>query len=449
MIRSIVGLWLLLCFYSTSNGQSNAIKSFSVGDTVYHYTLQNFYKQPKKKLDLFELRGKLVILDFWNVNCKACIGSIPKMDSLQKKFGDKIQILLITYNTSKQIDNLFSKIKIKKPDLPIITDSVLYSKYFPHEGDPLHVWIKPDGVIEHMTAAYNSTEELFKKALNGNSSSAIADRSYLKNFERSKPFILQEPVLTSSLDSYSLLLSGLHLYDNIGGQGLSIKRDSITGMPIKIQAVNLTIYSLFNIAFASDLLPFDPGTHSLYVNNRIIDETGESLLAANNKTEIDLWRAKNVFSYESLVRSGSTHGIYKIMQQDLNRYLDFEGIIEKKKIRCLVLVRTSKIDKVKTKHESIAGFEAFDNGYTIYNQPLSTLIRQLIYSLQYHPLPVVDGTAYKGSIDINLHSDLSDLASLRKELCSYDLDIVEEVREINVLVIRKKKLLAPQAKQRL
>jgi thiol-disulfide isomerase/thioredoxin len=449
MIKSIFGLLLILCLYLTGKAQQNLIKPYSVGDTILNYTVQNFYKEPARKIDLFDLRGKLVILDFWSVNCKACIASMPKMDSLQKKFGDKIQILLITYNNGKEIDNLFTKIKIKKPDLPIITDTILYSKYFPHEGDPLHVWIRPDGVIEHMTEAYNATEELVKNVLDGNSSPAIADRTFLKNFDRNKPFILQESVLSSSLESYSLLFNGLHLFKNIRGQRLSIIRDSILRKPIMIQAVNKTIYSLYNIAFAPDLFPFDPGSNSLYVNNRIIDETGESLLTANNKNEIDLWRAKNVFSYESRVKPSSGQIIYKIMQQDLNRYLDYVGTIEKRKVRCLVLVRTSDQDKIKTKGKETQGFESYDNGYLISNQPFSTLVRSLIYSLQNESMPIVDGTGYTGNIDIRFQSDLSNLSFLRKELRSFDLDLVEEVCEINMLIIRNKLARNPEVKQRL
>lgn len=42
-----------------------------------------------------ELKGKIVIVDFWASWCLPCAESFPVMDELQKKFGDRLVVLAV------------------------------------------------------------------------------------------------------------------------------------------------------------------------------------------------------------------------------------------------------------------------------------------------------------------------------------------------------------------
>lgn len=42
---------------------------------------------------LGELRGKVVILDFWATYCKPCLEEIPHLNELKAKYGDDLQII--------------------------------------------------------------------------------------------------------------------------------------------------------------------------------------------------------------------------------------------------------------------------------------------------------------------------------------------------------------------
>lgn len=150
------------------SAQKNARAGLQIGDTLPDLPFQEFLDISVPQMQLTDLKGKLVILDFWNVKCLACLQSMPKMASLQKRFGERIQIILITQNTRTEVETLFSRIKIQKPSLPfVIADTNYYKKLFPHVGDPLHVWINNKGVISAITDGHNATVSHIQSMLDG------------------------------------------------------------------------------------------------------------------------------------------------------------------------------------------------------------------------------------------------------------------------------------------
>ena len=57
--------------------------------------LGNVLNYHRSKLSLGDFAGKYIILDFWNQGCVPCIAAFPEIDSLQKHFKDKLQIILV------------------------------------------------------------------------------------------------------------------------------------------------------------------------------------------------------------------------------------------------------------------------------------------------------------------------------------------------------------------
>jgi hypothetical protein len=129
------------------------------------------------------------------------------------------------------------------------------------------------------------------------------------------------------------------------------------------------------------------------------------------------------------------------MREDLNRYFNIEAKIERRKRECLLLVRTSTKDKIKTAGEKPV-YQQHDTGYTLKNHPVSWLIYAIAGSQFVRPFnfpyPIVDNTNYTANIDIDLHVNMKNIPALRKELNKYDLDLVKGEKELDVLVIREK-----------
>src|SRR6267154_1771510 len=73
-----------------------AVRPLTIGDSVPGIRLGTIinYANPAAKLSSF--KGRLVLLDFMNTYCSNCIAALPAFDSLQRKYGDKLQIFMVT-----------------------------------------------------------------------------------------------------------------------------------------------------------------------------------------------------------------------------------------------------------------------------------------------------------------------------------------------------------------
>jgi len=126
------------------------------------------------------------------------------------------------------------------------------------------------------------------------------------------------------------------------------------------------------------------------------------------------------------------------------RYFDVKAKIEKRKIKCLSLIKISDHSKKKSynnKYDRAEHLLVDSLLYTSYHS-----MKEFVESLKYIFLgkhskyPLVDETGYIGDIDIRIKSSVLDeeftFPSLRTELNEYGLDIVEKKKKLDVLVIK-------------
>lgn len=440
MMRLIFSFFACLLYMAALTQQPNVLP-IGINDTVRNIPFSKFLNEKDSHISIESLKGKLVILDFWNVGCAGCIAGMPKMDSLQKAFGNQIQIVYVTKNTKEQVERLFSKIRIRMPDLPIVVeDSMYYDKLFPHEGDPMHVWIGQEGVVKAITWGYNTTATsiasyLRKGAIN------LATRAELEGFSYASKLIDESSGrLSKNLAYHSILMKGL--YEKTRISNMVILKDSMSQLPTGFKALNKSILSLFSFAFSKDIFGIELNMANLVNNNRIILEMDkpEDMYMPAQPEKIDEWKKNNILSYEVMLPPEKAKNLYPIIQADLNRMLDYSAIIEKRKVVCLVLKVKKGADRIKTNHPSGESYVQNGRGvFSVRNMPISkSLYPALIYSNQAASLPIIDQTNYTGNIDLEIHSKLNNLAALKRELERYNLSLVEEVCEIEMLVIRKR-----------
>ena len=126
---------------------SQEIKPLLIGETVPVIKINTNFNTTALPSNTAIDKG-LVILDFMATNCSSCIKLLPHLDSIQKNYGNKIRIFLVTEQKKEKVKKfLQAHPEIK---LPVIGEDTLLSKYFPHTFISHEVWIM-DGVVKAIT----------------------------------------------------------------------------------------------------------------------------------------------------------------------------------------------------------------------------------------------------------------------------------------------------------
>lgn len=392
-----------------------------------------------RKISMNALKGKAVILDFWNIWCTSCLKGFSQLELLQQEFNQDLQIIKITRNSKEEAAKIMKRYGGEHSTVVSVTGDTVFNRLFPHLGDPLHVWIDKNGIIQYITNGYNASSNNIKSFLRGEQlpfgrRSDLGDRYPQKNMIEHAGTVLAPAVL-----SYSILLRGYHEYSSESGEMEGKKKEWPT-----LQIWNATLLDLYRTAYFQKIYnwkqpPFFEG------NNRIQLEVAsrQDFFRPSDSATIDLWQERNIYSYELWAPHGKEQKQFDIMQQDLNRNLDYDAVIERRNTKCLQLVRINpELSKGVTKRKNEKPDLPHENiSFSIKNGYIDSLVQQLAYLNQHLSIPLINATGIENPISITLYSPLDDLLSLRRELRHHGLDLVDGEREINMLIIRDKRLL--------
>lgn len=401
---------------------------------------------------LSSYKGKILLLDFWGVNCLDCIASMPKMLDFQQRYKDNFKIIIVTQNTEEQIEKLWKKLELL-PDavkwisagkqLSFVTNDSVLQRVFPYKGLPTHVWIGKGS--EYVAMAYSTS------ATEGNIQKMLKDHpvswDYVSGIELNADTLLDNPFLwlnnhnyqNKSIPYFSFI--GPRIEFGEGGYGpVKVIYDSATGKKQGISCMNKTIVELYKEAYR-DKLSFKP----FIPNNRIVLEVKDQskYFAPRYDSTYYSWASQNLFCYALKCPIKSVDSIYPFMRKDLDRFFNIVSKVEKRSIKCWVFKQINTemnfiSKKGKAKYEREKGRLIIRN----------SSIRNLAYAIEdlvrekYPDMPVINVTNYIGNIDIDLpwSDDLKTLSisEFRKEMQKFGLDVVEEYFPIDMLVIREK-----------
>lgn len=420
-----------------SNQQTVFSQELKIGQQVPYCNIANVFNHKTNQINLKDYRGKLVILDFWGFYCTACLKTFAKIDSIQKQYNNQIQIILVNKDEKEKTKEFFLKRKrLKIPDnIPLITNDSLLNNIFPHQGVPFYVWIDSSGRICYQTDEYVTSANV-SEYLNGKTSlfSKTSAQNYLSSlFDKDlESYIKYSTYISRGIDSVNIHID--YMNDNI---------------PYDCHSIQDLYQFAYNKSDNDAFYKFrEPGRTILEVQ----DPMKYKYIAGTNYDE---WRGKYGYYYHAMLPERIKKNKYKIMQEDLCRYFGLNVKIENRKVKCLELIRTSTKDKLKSK-----GGQPYETNFLIDlrskdNDPESSPVR-FIRNKPFHGLvdvirgygywqfymKVVDSTGYSGKIDFEIkENNLQNVtvASLRKELSRYDLDLVEKYIPMDVLIISEKK----------
>lgn len=88
-----------------------------IGGTAPDFTI----KDPDRTLALRELRGKVVVLNFWAAHCGPCIEEMPSLVQLQERMRDKVTVVGVSVDTS--IDDYHTFLREHNIDFLTVLDA--------------------------------------------------------------------------------------------------------------------------------------------------------------------------------------------------------------------------------------------------------------------------------------------------------------------------------------
>jgi thiol-disulfide isomerase/thioredoxin len=420
LLITLTGFVLVPVFSFSQN------KTLSVGDKVPNAIWKTIPRKPG---------AKLVILDFWNTYCYACIVSFPKLEALQKRFEKDLCIVLVNSSENETIirqrfENINkNRQKEKWLGVPAVLAAMNGNKslqeLFPHSTVPHQVWINANGEVLAITRGGSATATNIKSAISGKKVDLDAKDDELVSDLNANGLMEPRSALLGVMN-----YSAFSVYNPVTGYS-SLRRniDSVAGT-YRLSLRGQSALTLFQLAFQQ---------------KRIILETSnkEVLIKPAEKEARKEWERKHCFSYEQQGMLKDENQWRHIMKQDLSRFvgglLEIEATVEKRKFNSLVLVQTKqgllKTSSSKTWHTKSNG----SNSWT--NYPFPDIVKFHLDDFEDMSTgrPFLDETGFTGKVDLRIDGDLKDLANVRKALSQYGLDIIEAERMIDVLVIKDKK----------
>ncbi|MCS4229122.1 TlpA disulfide reductase family protein [Sphingobacterium sp. BIGb0165] len=181
-----------------------------IPDAVWNQSLElNYFNGKKRTIKFSDLKGKLILLDFWSTGCPSCIEGIPKMEWIQQRFLDNIQVIMVNSkrnkDTAKRIKTRFEKFKADfnfTPSLPTVLDDTIFTALFAHNTLPALAVVDTNGVFIAMTSSHSLTDKNIQALLDGNA--VLKSEGNYKNLTRSAA----EPLLDTV---------GMHYISAFGG----------------------------------------------------------------------------------------------------------------------------------------------------------------------------------------------------------------------------------------
>jgi thiol-disulfide isomerase/thioredoxin len=125
--------------------------SVEVGQKAPQFNLQDLTGHD---VSLDQYKGKIVILDFWQISCPPCRISMPMLDKMQEEYSGKLSILAINLQEPKDMvrdyilkQNLHSKVLLDQ-------DGSVGSRYGTY-AIPMQFLIDQNGIVRYIMTGFD------------------------------------------------------------------------------------------------------------------------------------------------------------------------------------------------------------------------------------------------------------------------------------------------------
>jgi len=414
-----------LCLYLKANAQDDGIiKPLKVGDHMPNLKLNYFLSLSNKTIDTTTIKGKLIILDFWNTWCTSCIAYMPLIDSLQQEFKAKVQFIAVTNQTRNEVSEFLvrkNEEKMWKFRVPEITDDTTFSKYFIHRGVPYFVWIDAVGEVSAFTSGYRINERNIKSFLE---SRHIENAQAGTDIDPQKPLYTLPSLPKTNLTYYSVLFQGelehvasfyIHSHDSLS---------------IRLAFTNKPLSDIFHRLGAMAIPGFN------YKQLLLDVKQPSKLFMPESIVDADEWVLDNLYSLDIIIPRSESAKLTSEFNSILNKYTPYIAKVKKRKIKVLKLVRTPNYNRQKRKEGEFLN-QLNGISRTARNIPIRVFTGWINSEVKDIPM-VIDDTGIKGAIDLQLPQGPITVPLLNEGLGKQFLKLIPATEDVTTLIITDK-----------
>ncbi|WP_300600955.1 TlpA disulfide reductase family protein [Niabella sp.] len=411
----LVSVGAILCLYAAA--QESTIKPLNVGDIVPDIAFINLYNYPTKTARLSDFKGKLVILDFWATWCGSCVRAFPKIQELQKRFKDSLQIIMINADTSESAEKVASFLDIRKKlthfklTLPYAVKNPFLNDRFPFKVIPQYVWINSSAEVVAITAADELTKENIERTLRAKTV-ALKEKNDGLLFNPDAPFLVNGNGSSNIGFIYRSVFTPFE--ENLGG--IITNKTNSEGLISRYTVINYPLKTFFQLAY--------PEIAPIPLNRLIVEDPLDQ----------DLLDQKYCYELNTLPIPNAE--VRFLLKEDLYRAFGIKLKIEKHAFNTYTLTTNNNLKKSATKGGPAFEDSEDEKSESIFkNRPLSRLGNYLSRILK---KPVtINNTAPLPNMDIIFPIGFSNwsLPEIRSFLSKKGLDLVERQQLLDAAIV--------------
>lgn len=418
---------LCLFFKTSAQTLTKPVDRIAIGQKVPDVVIQNLHNYKSKTAKLSDFAGKLLIIDFWATWCKPCLMARSKMEGLQQQFDGKLQFLAVTYQDEKEVIPFMKKFnKGRKMLIPEVMSDQLLHDLFPHTYMPHYVWIDQEGIVRAITGDEEVTAINVQKLLGSKVGVVLKEKNDLTaDGKLPTEHIVNADEEHKNNILYASWFSRLRK-DLIPVEKKYKEHDKV----VKYSGINLPIEWFARYAYSKD---------TLYLGkNRILLEVKDSTkLFKDNTVDYSKWSEDNAYCYEIYVAEKSPLDLRAQMKVELNAmFPQYKFSLEKRRVKCLVLVQTSDQEKFKTKGGTYSA-KVTPMECKVTNGSIHELLSRLkVIYLHGNPHPIINEIKYDKNVDLDLECNMGNVESINGALAKYDLKFIIAERVTDMMIVR-------------
>lgn len=305
-------------------------RPLSVGEKMPNIKF-NMLNYPKSVASIDDFKGKLIILDFWGTWCYGCIEAFPKMDSLQRKFGKRIQVVLVnSLSTGDKTAKVVECLKRFKVSLPVAISDSIAEKLFPFGSIPHYAWIGSDGVVKGITESETVSAENIERVLSGTGDYKLPEKVDMianRFFDLRKCNV----IVNADLPLFRFFKKG-----KIDGIGSHIK-ERIAPVAGSRWPNLQKGYAMYNVPVMEMYNKVFQNIYATSVRNnlgsiQIIFDFRDSTEIINTLGDERKWKEEDFCSYDIVVADDEGDKLWSYVLEDLNHYSGYYGRLVTRKV---------------------------------------------------------------------------------------------------------------------